>query len=220
MDVWVFGFVLSEETEEEVLVLAQQPGSFGGPGRILTIEANEEPASPGIQVGRQYNLRFSPEGVPESGECIEVLEEGIFRFSVPIAGLPVVEKPPAPDKEIVEPSLGKDDPNKKKHEKEIAEEERLRQLEEEIEAQLKREREEREAQESSEEEEEEEEVVVVEPEHEPEFEPEHEPETEFEPESETEPATGPEGSEGTDGGESSGGEHEHQELPDQVEDME
>jgi hypothetical protein len=220
MDVWVFGFTLSEE---EVLLLAQQPGTFGGPGRILTIEASEEPMPPGIHVGGRYNLRFSPEGVPGAGECIDVLEGGVYRFSVPLAGPPVVEKPPAPAKEIVEPSFEKDDPNKKRHEREIAEEEeRLRKLEEEIEAQLKG-QEEREARERAEEEGEE---VEPELESEPgsEFEPEFEPELELEPEPDPEPeleaTAGPEGSEGPGEGAPSGGEHEHRELPDKVQDME
>jgi hypothetical protein len=121
MDVWVFGLV--EEMEEEVLLLAEQRGSFGGPGRILTVEADEEPAFPGIHFGRWYNLRFfAAEGEPEKGECVGVHGGGVYRFAVPLEGA-APETPQVPLETIIDPEFGEENPIEKKIEQEIAKEE-------------------------------------------------------------------------------------------------
>ena len=117
MDVWVFG----EEMEEEVLLLAQQPGVFGGPGRILTVEADEGPAPPGIHVGRWYNLRFAAEGGSERGECIGVHGGGVYRFALSIEG-PAVENPQVTLETIIDTEFGEENPIEKKIEQEIADE--------------------------------------------------------------------------------------------------
>jgi hypothetical protein len=94
MEVWIYAAVEGGEVD----VLRAQPGAFDPSSRIIVVQANTEPAPPGIQVGVQYRLRLSPPGRIFPIECTgsEGLSFSFYFETDPSLPLEPIKPPPTP----------------------------------------------------------------------------------------------------------------------------
>ncbi len=103
MDVWIYAVV---EGVGEVDVLRSRPGAFDPSSRTIVVQADGEPAPPGVQIGGHYRLRFSPTGRPFPIECTGI--EGlnfVFFFEIDPSLVPDPFKPPQSPTEVKVDSL-------------------------------------------------------------------------------------------------------------------